>query len=75
MFPSDAEGMIVLDAAGEHVGVVADCDGGRLFVAPDPGALDAIASKLGWMEGRQDAYPIDGKHVATAGGGSIRLRD
>ena len=75
MIPGDAKGMVVLDAAGERVGVVADSDGDRLFVAPDPGSLDAIASKLGWMEGQRDAYPIESEHVATVGGGAIRLMD
>lgn len=75
MTPTETAGAVVLDAAGARVGVVADSDDGRLFVRPEPGALDAVASKLGWMEGRRDAYPLPREHVATAGGGTVRLRD
>lgn len=72
---SDAVGSVVVDAGGDRVGVVTDSDGDRLFVRPEPGALDAVASKLGWMEGRRDAYPLAPEHVATAGGGTVRLRE
>jgi len=72
---SDAVGSVVVDAAGDRVGVVTDSDGERLFVRPEPGTLDAVASKLGWMEGRSDAYPLAPEHVATAGGGTVRLRE
>lgn len=72
---TEAVGAVVLDAAGDRVGVVTDSDGDRLFVRPEPGTLDAVASKLGWMEGHRDAYPLARKHVATAGGGTVRLRD
>lgn len=73
--PDDPEGYVVLDAAGDRVGVVTDSDDDRLYVEPDPGALDAVASKLGWMEGRRDAYPIESEHVATIGEGTVTLRE
>jgi hypothetical protein len=72
---SEVEGFVVLTASGDRVGVVAESDDDRLYVEPDPGALDAVASKLGWMESQRDAYPIDSEHVATVGGGTVTLRD
>jgi len=71
---SDAdEGKNVVNASGDSIGRVVEVRGGTAHVDPDPGLTSTIMSKLGWGEGDEETYRLDGSNVETVTGDEIRL--
>lgn len=58
----DAEGKTVVNAYGEEVGVVSAVRDGTLYVEPDPGLTETVASTLGWSD-TDDAHPIEAERI------------
>ncbi|WP_372480907.1 PRC-barrel domain containing protein (plasmid) [Halomicrobium sp. HM KBTZ05] len=70
---TDDEGKKVVNANGEQVGRVIEVEHGTGHVEPDPGITDTIRSKLGWGEGDEDSYQIDGSNVETVSDEEVHL--
>lgn len=53
-----AEGKRVVDGKGDEIGLVTLVRDGTIYVDPDPGMTEKLASKLGWRAAHGDAYPL-----------------
>jgi hypothetical protein len=58
----EAEGKTVVNAYGEEVGVVSAVRDGTLYVEPDPGLTETVASRFGW-DGDDGAHPIEAERI------------
>lgn len=72
-FTKEDVGKSVVDANGQRMGQIVDTRGGAAYVDPDPDAVDAIKSKLGWNETDDETYEINGKDVEEATDQEVRL--
>lgn len=62
-FTKEDVGKSVIDASGERVGRIVDTRGGAAYVDPDPDIVDNIKSKLGWRDGDEETYELEGINV------------
>jgi hypothetical protein len=67
------EGKRVVTDDGDEIGVVAEVEGGRAHVQPDPGMLDSLSAKLGWGDANEDTYPIENDKIRAVTDDEIRL--
>jgi sporulation protein YlmC with PRC-barrel domain len=51
-------GKTVVDAEGKKLGIIADVEGDRAYVDPDPSVAEQIMSKLGWGGGDEEDYVV-----------------
>lgn len=52
------EGKRVVDGEGHEIGLVIIVRDGTVYVEPDPGMTEKLASKLEWWAVHGDAYPL-----------------
>ncbi|QCJ47120.1 MULTISPECIES: hypothetical protein [Haloprofundus] len=72
---SEDEGKVLVDAAGEKLGLVTSVDGNVAYVDPDPGVTDAIMAVFGREDADADDLAVGGEYVETVSEGEIRLRE
>lgn len=71
---ADDEGKTVVDATGDELGIVAEVEGGTLYVDPHPSITDRIKAALDWGDvDEDDAYPIPADHVVRITGNRVEL--
>lgn len=72
----DAVGSVVVDDAGEEIGMVSavDEDAGRMHVDVHPGITERIMAALGWGGADEDDYPIGTDAVAAVTDDEVRLK-
>ncbi len=69
----DEEGKPVV-YGDDELGRIVEVSDGTAYVDPDPGVVETIASKLGWAEAGEDAYPLRPELVAAVDGDAVRLK-
>ncbi|WP_224270288.1 PRC-barrel domain containing protein [Haloprofundus salinisoli] len=71
---SEDEGKVLVDAAGEKLGLVKSVERNVAYVDPDPGVTDAILAVFGRENADTDDLAVDGGYIETVSEGEIRLR-
>ncbi|WP_224447949.1 PRC-barrel domain containing protein [Haloprofundus salilacus] len=72
---SEDEGKVLVDAAGEKLGLVKTVERNVAYVDPEPGITDAIMAVFGREDADSDDLAVDGEFVETVSEGEIRLRE
>ncbi|WP_224333006.1 PRC-barrel domain containing protein [Haloprofundus halobius] len=72
---SEDEGKVLVDAAGEKLGLVKSVEQNVAYVDPDPGITDAIMAVFGREDADTDDLAVEGEYIETVSEGEIRLRE
>ena len=67
-------GKRVLNTDGSAVGRIVAVENGTGYVLPDPGLLDTIKAKIGWMARTEHAHPLDDGSIQTITEDAVHLR-
>lgn len=67
------EGKVLVDAAGEELGVVTEVVDNVAYVDPDPGVGEAVIAALGRADANADDLAVEGEIVEAVTDEEIRL--
>lgn len=60
----DEVGKTVINTYGDEIGVVSEVRGGTLYVDPDAGLTEKVASRFGWGGG-EESYPVEARRIES----------
>lgn len=70
--PED-EGKVVVNAAGDRIGVVTDVEQSTAHIKSDVGFTETLKAKLGWGDATDDTVPLQEEAIQSITDNEVRL--